>query len=111
MLDLPPPQVECLAQAIYSEARGESAEGKRAVGHVIMNRVKSSKFPDTPCAVIKQKSQFTFKVGNGPQWKAALEAAKNLGIDITNGSLYFRPKWNPMKRIRKITIGNHIFYK
>ena len=44
----------CLSEALYFEARGETVTGQFAVAEVIMNRVKSSRFPDTPCAVIKQ---------------------------------------------------------
>ena len=58
---------ECLAQAIYHEARGETATGQRAVANVIVNRARSSKFPGSLCGVIYQNAdkgryrcQFTF---------------------------------------------------
>ncbi|MCS6760021.1 MAG: cell wall hydrolase, partial [Candidatus Devosia euplotis] len=57
----------CLAQAIYHEARGESATGQLAVANVIVNRARSSKFPSTLCGVVYQNAekgyhrcQFTF---------------------------------------------------
>lgn len=47
-------QLDCLAANIYHEARGESYNGKLAVAHVTMNRVKSSRFPNTVCDVVYQ---------------------------------------------------------
>jgi spore germination cell wall hydrolase CwlJ-like protein len=47
-------QWSCLSEALYFEARGETVKGQFAVAEVIMNRVKSARFPATPCAVIKQ---------------------------------------------------------
>lgn len=47
-------QWRCLAEALYFEARGESARGLFAVGEVILNRVDSARFPDTLCGVIHQ---------------------------------------------------------
>ena len=47
-------QLNCLAQNIYHEARGESYRGKVAVANVTMNRVRSKKFPGTICGVVKQ---------------------------------------------------------
>ena len=43
--------VECLAKNIYHEARGEPANGKQAVAHVVLNRVNRNDFPNTICAV------------------------------------------------------------
>lgn len=45
-------QIECLATNIYHEARNESRAGRLAVGMVVMNRVESSRFPNTVCEVI-----------------------------------------------------------
>jgi spore germination cell wall hydrolase CwlJ-like protein len=47
-------QAHCLSTNIYHEARGESYAGKVAVANVTMNRVKSSKFPNTICEVVYQ---------------------------------------------------------
>ena len=44
----------CLSEALYFEARGETVKGQFAVAEVIMNRVKSARFPDTLCGVIHQ---------------------------------------------------------
>jgi len=43
----------CLARTIYFEAGGQSAEEMAAVGHVVLNRVEGSAFPDAVCAVIR----------------------------------------------------------
>lgn len=53
-------EIRCLTAAIYFEARGESYEGKAAVAQVIFNRVRSPKFPDSFCKVIKQPLQFSW---------------------------------------------------
>lgn len=114
MLDLPPPQVECVAAAIYHEARGEGTIGQRAVAHVILNRAKKRHL--TPCQVIKQPGQFHFKMRakySGGDWYKAYRIALNPGADPTRGAMYFhnksvKPRW----RLKYcITIGNHVFYK
>ena len=102
-----------MAQAIYAEAGGESFDGKRAVGHVIINRAKKGRFGDRPCIVIRQKGQFVYKTGKGKNWEESLRAAKNLGADLTKGALFFktltsRVKWRYSFTVR---IGGHQFYK
>ena len=47
-------EITCLAQNIYFEARSEPVAGMLAVGHVVLNRVASDRFPDTVCKVIRQ---------------------------------------------------------
>lgn len=51
-------EVKALATAIHNEARGESVAGKKAIAHVIMNRVKHKEFPNTVNGVIAQRGQF-----------------------------------------------------
>lgn len=51
--------LQLMARAINGEARGEPYEGQVAVGAVILNRVKSSKFPNTIAGVIYEKGAFT----------------------------------------------------
>ena len=51
--------LQLIARAINGEARGESYEGQVAVGAVILNRVKSSKFPNTIAGVIYEPGAFT----------------------------------------------------
>ncbi|MDD3303748.1 MAG: cell wall hydrolase [Clostridia bacterium] len=112
---------ELLARLINGEARGEPYEGQVAVGAVILNRVKSTKFPNTIAGVIYQNTQFScvkdgqFDVAIDPEstvYKAAEEAMS--GSDPTNGALYF---YNPAKTTNKflyslettMTIGKHRF--
>lgn len=46
-------QLDCLALALYWEARGDGRRGMTAVGWTVLNRVDSPKFPATPCAVVQ----------------------------------------------------------
>ena len=115
--------VQLLARAINGEARGEPYEGQVAVGAVIMNRVKSSKFPNTIAGVIYQKGAFT-AVSDGQinvpiaQGSTVLKAAQDAlnGWDPTGGAIYyFNPntatsKWIWSRQIIK-TIGKHHFCK
>ena len=109
---------------IHGEApRGESYEGKLAVGAVVMNRVKSPLFPNTIKEVIYQPRAFTC-VDDGQinlepdeeSYRAAFDAL--LGIDPTDGCLsYYNPKtatsrWMRQRRsIHVVSIGNHPLYE
>ena len=53
-------EANCIAVAVYHEARGESLEGQMAVAKVIMNRAASGKYPTSWCGVVKQPWQFSF---------------------------------------------------
>lgn len=115
--------VDLLARLINGEARGEPYKGQVAVGAVVMNRVKSSEFPDTISGVIYQKGQFSCVTDgqfNKPidedstVYKAAQEAIN--GSDPTNGCIFFyNPKTSKSKwlytRTTVITIGSHRFAK
>src|SRR6056300_189428 len=54
-------QVECLALNIYFEARNQSFDGKVSVSHVVLNRVKDNRYPNTICGVIYQ----SYKTSSG----------------------------------------------
>jgi len=56
------PQLYCLAQNIYYEARGSSRADQMAVSDVVLNRVKDSRYPNTICEVVYQGKQ-------KPSWK------------------------------------------
>lgn len=111
--------VKLLARLIYGEARGESYTGQIAVGAVVLNRVKSSSFPNTISGVIYQPYAFT-AVADGqinltPNARA-LSAAKEAmnGYDPTGGALYY---YNPVtatsawifSRKTTVQIGQHVF--
>ena len=87
-----------LAAIIYCEAGGESYETQLAVGAVVVNRVKSGRFPNSIYSVIYQPGQFgpartgklERKLASGVSsscYSAAQEALS--GVDNTNGALYF----------------------
>ena len=115
--------LQLLARAINGEARGEPYEGQVAVGAVILNRVKNSKFPNTIAGVIYQKGAFT-AVADGQinvpikEGSTVLKAARDAlnGWDPTNGCIYyFNPntatnKWIWSRPVIK-TIGKHRFCK
>lgn len=113
--------VNLLARAISGEARGEPYEGQVAVGAVILNRVNSSKFPNTLAGVIYQSGAFdSVKDGqiNMEPTSAALKAAQDAlsGWDPTGGCIYFfnpstsTSKWIWSRPIVR-TIGKHCFAK
>ena len=108
-----------LARLIYAEARGETYTGQVAVGAVVLNRVRSSSFPNTISGVIYQPYAFTCvadgQINLSPN-ATALAAAKDAinGWDPSYGSLYYyNPAISTSKWIysRKtvVTIGQHVF--
>lgn len=108
-----------LAKAVYSEARGEPYVGQVAIAAVILNRVKSSAFPNTVAGVIYQPWAFTavhdgqFELEpNATAYQAARDALN--GWDPTYGSIYYynpQTATNTWIRSRKVTttIGKHVF--
>lgn len=113
--------IQLMARAINGEARGEPYEGQVAVGAVILNRVKSSQFPNTIAGVIYQSGAFT-AVSDGQinvpieEGSSVLKAAQDAmdGWDPTGGAIYyFNPatatsKWIWSRPLIK-TIGKHRF--
>jgi spore germination cell wall hydrolase CwlJ-like protein len=123
----------CLARAVYFEARSESALGQMAVAKVILNRVKSPQYPNTICGVVYQGTQrrnscqFSFACDGQPDdvkqagaWAQAKSVAQraikgdmNLGSGMNTATSYHAdyvtPRW--AKTLRKVSrIGRHIFY-
>lgn len=111
--------VTLLARVIEGEASDESLSGKIAVGAVILNRIRSSAFPNTLAGVVYQPLAFE-SVSNGqvnrPLTNESISAARQAmaGTDPTGGATFF---WNPAKQVSSwiwnrpiITrIGNHVF--
>ena len=96
-------ELDCLAEAIYFEARGENLDGQKSVANVIRNRVESEHFPDTYCTVVYQPYQFSYTNGYIPEMtdeKAMIKAYEiadlimNRDYDRTQGALYY---YNPAK--------------
>jgi spore germination cell wall hydrolase CwlJ-like protein len=120
-------QTNCLATAVYFEARGESLEGQLAVARVVMNRASSGRYPPDWCSVVKQPAQFSFvRHGQFPtidaastawaraQGVARLAAANvvpSVGSDVLwYHANYVAPSWgHRLNLVEKI--GAHIFYR
>ncbi len=121
------PDLRCLAQAIYFEARGEPIEGQLAVAEVVINRAKSGLYPDNYCDVVTQPAQFSFvrhgQIPTADESSAAWQRAEaiaeiaeqNLWRSKASGALYFhatyvRPSWARQK-VELAQIDTHIFYR
>ena len=119
--------LDCLARNIYFEAANQSTIGKLAVGLVVTNRVESSRYPDTICDVVNQRSQFSW-VNDGksdtPKDDWAWRDSKKLAIDILEGKAdfidfdhvmhyhadYVSPRWS--KSLNQVAqIDQHVFYE
>jgi N-acetylmuramoyl-L-alanine amidase len=118
-------ELNCLAGAIYFEAKSESLPGQLAVGRVVINRSKSGRFPNSYCGVVYQPSQFSFVRGNAMpainkasrQWHNAVAIAQiahsGSWHSPVEGALYFHaarvsPGWH-LRRIAQL--DNHVFYR
>lgn len=120
-----PRELNCLASAIYHEAKSETLNGQLAVGRVIVSRSKSGRFPDSYCGVVFQPSQFSFVRGNSlpaapkasRQWKTAVAVAQiaheGSWRSPVEGALFFHaayvsPGWRLTRMAR---VDNHVFYR
>ena len=124
--------LECLAEAIYFEARGEPVRGQFAVAEVILNRVISREFPDDVCAVVNQgtgkkfQCQFSYTcdglpehIGDKTSWErsekiAALALTGEVPLTLTEGAMYYHttavsPYWADLFDLTT-QIGVHRFY-
>jgi spore germination cell wall hydrolase CwlJ-like protein len=127
--------LECLAENVYFEARGEPIEGQYAVAEVTLNRTRAEHFPHTVCAVVHEMrwdparrrpiADFSWTQSgglspeDGPAWKRAMTVANaaydDLHDPVVPGALFYhatsvRPGW-ARGRTTVATIGNHIFYR
>lgn len=123
----------CLAEAIYFEARSEPRKGQIAVAQVVLNRVKSPAYPDSICKVVYQNKdqynecQFSFACDGRRDIifdKAAFRRAKQIAGEVTSGAAwlddvgtathyhatYVRPNWASVFT-KKAKIGLHVFYQ
>lgn len=121
------PDQECLANAVYFEARGESLRGQLAVAEVVLNRASSGRFPASVCGVVVQPAQFSFvRRGHMPRadrsseaWRRAVAIAR-LAVEgsaprvvpascLWYHANYVSPSWG--RRLEQSAhIGLHIFY-
>ncbi len=124
---------QCLAQAVYFEARGEPEEGQQAVAQVVLNRTTSGLYPASICGVVFQNRrhyhacQFSFacegrslRVRESEAWSQAQHVADDalqgrawlaaVGESTHYHANYVRPRW--ARALKKMdVIGNHIFYR
>lgn len=125
-------QWRCLAEALYFEARGENVKGQFAVAEVILNRVKSQRFPSSVCGVIHQgtgkkyQCQFTYTCDGYAEVIAEPRAFARVGkvaryvLDgkvpaLTDGATHYHttavsPRWSKVYT-RTAQIGVHMFYR
>ena len=123
--------VDFLARTIYGEARGEGRAGMEAVASVIMNRVRSTRYPNSVAGVVLQEWQFsTWDITDpnrikimtvtdaDPLFFQAKEIARQAVAgtlpDRTGGALHYhaksvKPAWAATGKISAV-IGNHLFY-
>jgi N-acetylmuramoyl-L-alanine amidase len=127
--------LQCLAENIYFEARGEPLAGQYAVAEVTLNRTRSRSFPHTVCEVVHETRWDPYRrrlvadfswteldegsPADGAAWKEAMAVAgsayDDLHTPVVPGALFYhatniRPDWSRTKRV-VATIGNHIFYR
>lgn len=125
---------QCLAAALYYEARGEGVRGQMAVAEVVVNRAHAPGYPRSVCGVVYQGNpggatncQFSWACNGdmnrgreGAAWGRAHRLAVNIGTgkvalnNITDRALFFHatsvsPHWRGL--VRTTQIGNHIFYR
>ncbi|TCO72850.1 cell wall hydrolase [Rhodovulum euryhalinum] len=123
---------QCLTEALYFEARGETVAGQFAVAEVILNRVASQAYPDSVCGVVHQgtgkryQCQFTYtcdghaEVIREPAVYDRMAKIARIMLDggsrtLTNGATHYhttavRPRW-ASRFPRTATIGVHHFYR
>jgi spore germination cell wall hydrolase CwlJ-like protein len=127
-------QTQCLARAIYFEARSEPVDGQFAVARVVLNRAESGRYPHTICRVVYQNAhmrdrcQFSFACDGQPDeptesiaWAMALGMAAALvrtedpllSAELLRSTHYHadyvHPTWAPKLAMTGM-VGRHIFY-
>ena len=121
-------QWECLRQALYFEARGESLQGQFAVAEVILNRVDSPDFPATVCGVVNSRGRgacaFSYVCDGAKSMHEAASRDRAGRIarvmldgaprSLTLGATYFhtrwvRPNWGDV--VQTAAIGAHLFFR
>jgi spore germination cell wall hydrolase CwlJ-like protein len=122
--------LECLTQAVYYEARGETREGQQAVAQVVLNRTRHPAFPKTVCGVVFQRvrstCQFSFacdgsvarrvelKAWSRAEQVAAQALAGSVAPEVGNATHFHvarvSPSWrNSLQRVAQV--GAHVFYR
>lgn len=129
-------QLDCLTDAVYYEARGETPRGQAAVAQVVMNRVANPSFPKTVCGVVFQGAATPGSFGHGCQFSFACDGSMRHGLeadawdrarrvaeralsgvvlaDIGRATHFHttavQPDWGP-QMLRVAQVGLHVFYR
>ena len=125
-------QHNCLAQAVYFEARGEPLEGHLAVAQVVINRVRDARYPSTVCQVVFQneqwrhRCQFSFACdgrSDSPSDRRAWRTAQLVSAmavtghweDLTDEATHYHatyvdPHWR-YHLMQTVQYGQHVFYR
>lgn len=120
-------EMQCLAGAVYFEARGEALAGQLAVAQVIINRTEDGRFPKSYCGVVSQPGQFSFMRGKqmpairtgSAAWTRAVAIAEiahkglwqsEAGEAVFFHAKYVRPGWS-QRKTKLAQIDTHIFYR
>ena len=122
-----PRDLNCLAQAVYFEARGEATDGQKAVAQVVLNRVRHPAFPKTICAVVHQRSgsgcQFTFAcrsseaTPDSSAWRRAQDVARAALHGAVMGAVgdathFQTAHGGPFAGLLRVAqVGAHVFYR
>ena len=117
--------LQCLAENVYYEARGEPLVGQYAVAEVTMNRRASRLYPNTVCEVVYQKEAFSWtslrdlEEPEGPAWQRAMRVAEDVYYQRRPSTMhgvthyhatYVQPLWSKDRR-QVARIGKHVFYR
>lgn len=125
-------ELECLSEAVYYEARGETPSGQAAVAQVVLNRVRHPSFPKSICGVVFQGAyhrvgcQFSFacdgsmrRTREAGAWnraqKVAARALSGSVMTEVGAATHFHttgvaPGWGP-RLMRVAQVGMHVFYR
>lgn len=117
-------ELECLTEAVYYEARGETPAGQQAVAQVVLNRVHHPAFPKSVCGVVHQGCQFSFACDGSlrrAKERGAWDRARRIATRALSGQIFadvgqathfhvnsVQPGWN---MLRVAQIGTHVFYR
>ncbi len=114
-------KINCVAKAIYHEARSEPYRGQVLVAQVVINRARHGGFGSGVCGVIAKPSQFSWYLGakqpQGYHWQQAKYLAQQVlenGAVKPSTALWFhnhtvQPAWAKQRRLLYV-VGNHKFY-
>ena len=119
------PELECMAKVVRHEAANQSRKGQRAVAEIIMNRVRSGRFPATVCGVANQPGQFFETAKYNPrrdnqQWQLAVEVSREVmagqGENVAEGAYFYHAAYQSPTRFFRgrqqvLAMGDHIFYR